>query len=261
MISNITAPIALGQATDNYVIRDASGFGSGGVEVVRWNRPGFHGIKTPRSFWRERIMRLVIGVRADNSATYEQKRRDLEEAFDLPRNGLTWLKFTTTGGLKLQTRVQLNASIQAPLRAGEVTIGEFRIELIAEDPIFYSQTEHNTDITFAAGSGTLTNSGNAPVFPEARIHGNVKNPSILSSGLARTVSLAGITIAAGHYYNINMLEEIVEDETEASKYSYVDTDDFFWLAKGNNTIVLGGTLGASGDRKVTFSYRDGYLGV
>lgn len=261
MIANITAPLAIGQSSEYYTLKQADGFGSGGVEVVKWNRPGFHGIKTPRAFWRERIMRLIIGVRASTSATYEQKRRDLQEAFDFPRNGLTWFKFTTQGGLDLQTRVQLNAPIQAPLVAGEVTIGEFRIELIAEDPIFYSQTEQEEDITFVAGSGTITNDGNAPVFPTIRVHGNVQNPSIQNSGLAKTVSLSGVTIAAGSYYDIDMLEETVEDENGVNRYSYIDSDDFFWLAKGANSIVLAGTAGGSGDRKVTFTFRAGYLGI
>ena len=261
MIANITAPLAIGQSSSYYTLKQAEGFGSGGVEVTKWNRPGFHGVKTPRAFWRERIMRLVIGVRANTSVLYETKRRDLQEAFDFPRNGLTWLKFTTQGGLALQTQVQLNASIQAPLAAGETTIGNFRIELIAEDPVFYSQTEHETDITFTAGSGVVANAGNAQVFPTVRIHGNVEDPSIQNSTLSRTVSLTGITIGAGNYYEVDMLEETVEDQTGASKYSYVDEDDFFWLAKGNNTITLGGTPGGSGDRKVTLYHRDGYLGI
>jgi hypothetical protein len=261
MIANITSPLNIGQSSNYYTLKEAEGFGSGGVEVVKWNRPGFHGAKTPRAFWRERIMRLVIGVRSSTSSDYEARRRALEEAFDFPRNGLTWLKFTTQGGLALQTQVQLNAEIQAPLRGGEVTIGDFRIELIAEDPIFYSQTQTTTDITFASGSGTVTNSGNAPVFPTVRVHGNIQDPSILNSVLGRTVSLSGITISAGHYYDINMIEETIKDETGNNKYNYIDSDDFFWLSKGDNTITLGGTAGGSGSRKVTFSYRNGYLGI
>jgi hypothetical protein len=261
MIANITSPLSIGQASSFYTLREAEGFGSGDVEVVKWDRPGFHGVKTPRAFWRERIIRLIIGVRASTSAIYEQKRRDLMEAFDFPRNGLTWLKFTTQGGLALQTQVQLNAPIQAPLRGGEVTIGTFRIELIAQDPILYSQTETETDITFATGTGTLTNSGNAPVFPTVKIHGNVQNPGIQNATVGRTLSFTGITIAAGHYYNVDMLEETVKDEVGTSQYSYIDSDDFFWLAKGSNTINLTGTPGSSGYRKATFTYRDGYLGI
>lgn len=261
MISNITAPLAIGISSSYYTLKEADGFGSAGVEVVKWDRPGFHGIKTPRAFWRERIIRLVVGIRGSTSSEYEQKRRELIEAFDFPRNGITWLKFTTTGGLALQVQVQLNSEIQTTFKPGEVTIGEARIELIAEDPVLYSQTQKTQDILFSAGSGTVNNAGTAPIYPMVRIHGNVLNPSITNSGMGRTVSLSGITIAAGNYYDIDMLEETVEDPTGVNKYNYVSSDDFFWLAKGNNTISLGGTPGGSGYRKVTFTYRDGYLGI
>jgi len=76
MISNITAPIAIGLSSNYYSIKEADGFGSAGVEVVKWDRPGFHGIKTPRAFWRGRVIRLIIGIRGSTSAEYEQKRRD-----------------------------------------------------------------------------------------------------------------------------------------------------------------------------------------
>lgn len=261
MIYEITLPIALGGTSEYYIIKSAEGFGSAGVETVKWDRPGFHGIKVPRALWRERIIRLVIGVVAPDSATYEQKRRNLEAAFDFPRNGKTWLKFSTVGGLDLQTQVQLNAQIQAPLKAGYVTAGDFRIELIAEDPIFYSQTEKSTDITFADGSGAVDNDGNAPVYPTVRVHGNVLDPSITNSLTGRAVSLDGVTISAGHYYDIDMLNETVEDEAGSNKYNYVDSDDFFWLSPESNTITLGGTPGGSGYRKVTFTFRDGYLGI
>jgi hypothetical protein len=261
MITDITAPIAIGQSSDNYTLVSADGFGTPSVETVKWRRPGFHGIKVPRAFYRERVIRLVIQVRAENASTYESKRRDLLEAFDLPRDGLTNLKFETNSGLKLQTEVQLNSEIQAPLRAGEVTIGRFRIELVAEDPVLYSQTENEEDITFADGSGTITNSGNCPVFPEVRIYGNVQNPSVKNDSLGRTVSLSGITIASGDYFDIDMLNETVEDSGLASQYEYIDDDDFWWLENGDNDIVLGGTAGGLGHRKVTIIYRDGYLGV
>jgi hypothetical protein len=259
MIDNITAPIAVGQASNYYILSSASGFGSASVALSKWNRPGFHGIKVPRAFYRERIIRLVVTVHASDSATYEEKRRDLLSAFDLPRDGLTWLKFTTTGGLNLQTQVQLNAEIQAPLNPGEVTFGVFRIELVAEDPVLYSQTEDEEDITFTDGSGTITNDGNAPVFPSIRVHGNVEDPSLTNAG--RTVSLTGKTISAGDYLDIDMLNETIKDSAGVSQYEYIDSDDFWWLEKGDNEITLSGTPGGSGYRKITVTYRDGYLGI
>lgn len=261
MIANITAPLAIGLASDYYSIKSAEGFASASLNLTQFPRPGFHGIKIPRAYWRGRIMRLLIGIRAATSSIYEEKRRDLLEAFDFPRNGLTWLEFSTVGGLDLQVKVQLNAQIQSALIAGYVTIGEARIELIAEDPIFYSQTEHTQDITFVDGSGTVNNAGNAPVFSDFRIHGNVEDPSVENTDLGMTVSFTGITVAAGDYLDIDTGEEIVNNSILESKYSYLDEDDFFYLQKGDNTITLDGTTGGSGYRKVTFTYRDGYIGI
>jgi len=261
MIEDITAPIAIGLASSYYSLRSAEGFGSGGVNVVKWNRPGFHGIKTARAFWRERIMRFVVGVRADSSATYEGKRRDLEAAFDLPRDGLTWLKFETVGGLKLQTQVQLNASIQAPLEAGEITIGNFRIELVAEDPLFYSQTESTQDITFTDGSGAVVLGGNAPVYPTIRIHGNVTDPVITNTTLSKIVSFSGLVIPAGEYVDIDMFNETAVDQNGDSVFDTIDSDDFWWLAEGSNTVTISGSVGGSGDRKITLTWRSGYIGI
>jgi hypothetical protein len=261
MIANITAPLTIGQSSSNYTLKEAEGFGSAGIEVVKWDRPGFHGVKTPRAFWRERIMRLIVGVRADTSANYETYRRALEAAFDFPRDGLTWLKFTTQGGLALQTQVQLNSGIQAPLVAGEVTIGDFRIELIAEDPLFYSQTLSTQNITFATGSGTITNSGNAPVYPTIRIYGSVTDPVITNYTLGKTVSFTGLTISAGDYIDINMLNETVVNQSGTNRYEYINSDDFWWLKEGGNLITISGSLGGSGERKITASYRNGYLGI
>ena len=261
MIANITLPIAIGQSSEYYTLREASGFGSAGVEVSRWNRPGFHGIKTPRAFWRERIMRLIVGIRAADSATYESKRRDLMAAFDLPRDGLTLLKFVTQGGLSLQCYVQLNAQIQAPFRAGEVTIGDARIELIAEDPLLYSQSLTTQDITFVAGSGNVNLGGKAPVYPTIRIHGNVTDPVITNTTLGKTVDFSGLTVPAGEYVDIDMLNETVSNQSGVSVYEYVDADDFWWLQEGNNAVTISATVGGSGYRKITVSHRVAYLGI
>jgi len=261
MIKNITAPLSIGQASANYTLKGASGFGSANVEVVKWNRPGFHGVKTPKSFWRERALRLIIGVRADSSATYETKRRDLEASFDTPHNGLTLLQFVTQGGLALQSYFQLSAPIQAPFNPGEVTIGNFRIELVAEDPVLYSQTETTTEITFTAGSGTVTNGGNSPVYPTVRIYGEVTNPGLVNTTLGLTLSFSGLTIAAGHYIEIDMLNETIKYDGSTNYYSYVNSDDFSWLKVGANAITVSGTVGSSGDRLVRFYHHNGYIGI
>ena len=261
MIANFTAPLVMGQSSDYYVLRSAEGFGSASIELVKWDRPGFHGIKIPKAFWRERVVRLVIGVKASDSATYETKRRDLQAVLDTPRAGNTLFQFTTQGGLSLQFYAHLNTAIQATLNSGEVTIGEFRVELVAEDPLFYAQALTATDILFSAGSGVINNAGNAAVYPIIRIAGSITDPVITNTTTGKTVSLAGITIASSGYIDIDMLNETVVNELGVSKYEYLDYDEFFTLGAGDNTITISGTIGGSGNRKITLSFRDGYLGI
>jgi len=262
MIANITAPLAIGQASSNYTLKWADGFASADVDLTKWSRPGFHGIKTPKQFWRERVMRIIVGTRADTSANYETYRRALMAAFNTPHNGATDLKFTTQGGLALQSSFLLNAPIQAPFNAGEVTIGDARIEMIAEDPVLYGQTLNTQDITFAAGSGVIANAGNCPCYPTLiRVHGAITDAVLTQTTLTRTVSFTGLTIASGHFVDIDMLNETVLLDGLTNYYSYIDSDDFWWLEDGDNTITISGTIGGSGNRKVAVSWRNGYTGI
>ena len=255
--------VTIGQSSEYYSLREARGFGSGEVDFVRFERPGFHGSKVPRAFWRARVMRLLIGVKADSISTYAEKRRDLLEAFDLPRDGLTTMTFTTTDSLDLQCDVQLAGPIDAPLLPGEVTIGEMWVSLIAPDPLFKSQTLTETDITFAAGTGVINNTGGAPIFPSVKAYGDISGAITLENDTVegRVLSFTGLSLSSAEYVNIDMENETVLKNDLTNLYSYINSDDFWWLDKGNNTINISATEGGSGNKKITISYRIGYLGI
>ena len=254
--------LLIGQASDYYKIKEALGFDSADVDVVVHERPGFHGSKVPRALWRSRTMRLLIGVKSSTISDYNTRRRALLAALDLPRDGLTTMTLTTTDDLDLQADVQLAGKVDAPLLRGEVTIGEAWVPLIAEDPNFYSQTLDEDDITFAAGSGVVNNGGNAPTYPTIRVRGAISGTiSIANTTTGRTVSFTGLSLAAGEYMDIDMLNETVTKSDDTNLYEYVVSDDFWWLAEGNNTITISATIGGSGDRKITISYRDAYVGI
>lgn len=263
MINNLTINgVTIGQSSSYYTLKEARGFGSGEVDTVRFERPGFHGSKVPRAYWRARTMRFLIGVKADSISTYAEKRRDLLEAFDLPRDGLTTMTFTTTDNLDLQCDVQLAGPIEAPLMPGEVTIGEVWVSLIAPNPLFQSQTLSEEDITFADGTGVINNTGNAPVFPEVTVYGDVSGDiEIENNTLGRTVSTTGLSLGSAEYMNIDMENETIVKNDAANLYEYINDDDFWWLTKGNNTINISATTGGSGDKKITVSYRVSYLGI
>ena len=254
--------LTIGQTSTYYKIKEALGFDSGDVSLVQHDRPGFHGSKIPRAFWRARTMRLLIGVKSSTISDYNTRRRALLAALDLPRDGETTMQLTTTDDLLLQCGVHLAGKIDAPLLRGQVTIGEAWIPLIAEDPNLYSQTLTQTNITFAAGSGTVSNGGNAPTYPIVRVHGAVSGTiTITNTTLGRTVSFTGLSLAAGEYMDIDMLNETVTKNDSTNLYEYVDSDDFWWLAEGSNTITISASIGGSGERKITVSYRNAYTGI
>ena len=254
----------MGQTNANYTLREAQGFGTADVEIVRYERPGFHGSKVPRAYFRARTMRLRVGIKSTTMADYASKRRALLKAFDLPRDGLTLMTFTTSEPLTLQCYVQLAGAVEAPLLAGEVTMGEVWIPLIAPDPLFYSQTETNTDITFAAGTGTINNTGDAPVFPTVKVYGNLDDAVdiVLENNTSgRTISFTGLFLDDAEYVNISMEDETAIKNDATNLYSYIDEDDFWWLQEGNNTINISGLVGGGGNKKITITYRLGYLGI
>jgi len=254
--------LSMGLSNANYTIKEAQGFGTADVEIVRYERPGFHGSKVPRAYFRARTMRLRVGIKSTSASDYASKRRALLKAFDLPRDGLSLMTFTTSESLTLQCYVQLAGGVEAPLLAGQVTMGEVWIPLIAPDPLFYSQTLTETDITFAAGTGTINNTGDASVFPDVRAHGNISDAIVIENNtLGRTLSFDGLSLDDSEYIDIDMEDETVTKNDTSNQYSYIDSDDFWWLAEGNNVINLSATLGGGGDKKITVSYRLGYLGI
>jgi len=265
MIQDITINgLTIGQSSSYYTIRRAEGFGSPDVDVVSYNRPGFHGGKIPRAYWRARSMRLLIGIKSTTASDYAQRRRALFKAFDLPRDGLSTMTFTTEEGLDLQCDIQMAGAIQASLLPGEVTIGEAWIPIVSPSALFYSQTLTETDITFADGTGTINNTGDAPVFPDVRVIGKILDTAdieIENNTNGRTVSLTGLALDTAEYADIDMENELVTKNDLTNLYSYIDSDDFWWLDEGNNTINISANTGASGDRKITVSYRLGYIGI
>jgi hypothetical protein len=265
MISSLTINgLTIGQSSANYTLREAQGFGTADVEVVRFERPGFHGSKVPRAYFRARIMRLRVGIKSSTVADYASKRRALLKALDLPRDGLSTMTFTTSEPLSLQCNVQLAGAVEAPLLAGEVTMGEVWIPLIAPDPLFYSQTETETDITFAVGTGIINNTGDAPIFPTIRAYGNLESSAgiiIENNTAGKTVSFTGLSLDDAEYMNIDMENETIIKNDTSSLYSYIDSDDFWWLGEGNNIINISANTGGGGNRKITITYRLGYLGI
>ncbi len=278
MISTLTAPngLVLGDGTP-YTIVKASGFGSPNVEGARYKNSGRHGITLLRSFWRERIIRLEIKMRANTVVAYGQLRYDLVEAFDLPRQGNGFVTFTTTDGKTLFIDyVNMNAPIDADFIPGHVTTGYAVIELIVGDPLIYnsfiqSQSIHPpviggvtlpTILPFAfsasGGSDTLVNNGNAAIGPTIQIYGPAINPHVQNSTTGLSMSINN-TIPDGSYVEINTVEQTVLLNGTVNWLNYFE-GDFWFLEPGDNIINF------SSDDNTPASYAqiiwtDAYTGI
>ena len=165
MIKTLTINgLTIGQGTD-YSINSAKGFGSGDVRLSSYNVPAAHRSQVPRTFWGARRMRLEVFMRSNTPENYETLRDNLFQAYDLPRIGTSTAYIETTTGREVQIDVQLGNPIEADFEAGLATAGKAFIDLIAPDPVFYSQeTNEITFVSLSPTTQTLTNAGNAPVY-------------------------------------------------------------------------------------------------
>jgi len=177
------------------------------------------------------------------------------------------LKFWTSdylAGQQMTVRLADRLTVQ-----GSRPTKEFLLPLVAEDPRIYSQTQQSQDtefvlaggggglvfpatlnITFAEGSsdgaGTFTNGGDAPSYPVVQIHGPITSPVLrnVTTGKTMFINSGGLSIAAGSYAEVDMLNETIRLNGSASQplVAYVNelTSSFWPLEPGANTIRLSG---------------------
>ena len=276
MINTITIQsLTIGKGTD-YSILSARGFESPVPDVARYNLGGRHGIGITRALWRERRIRLEVGMRAATMAAYGTLRRNLLKAFDLPRAGTTvTITLTTTDSKSLQFNAQLLNAVDGGFNPGEITVGRMRFELIVPDSVFVGQNEQTTDVylpiaggttlpatlplAFASsgGIGSVSNDGNGVYLPTIRIVGPVTNPHVRNSttGLQFTITRA---LVSTDYIDIDCDAETVILKGVTSILDDF-SGDFWWLKAGGNSVQYNAdTYDADSYIRVTF--RDAYIG-
>lgn len=221
MIATITIQgLATGDGT-NYTLFKAKGFESPLLDSSRYRNPGRHGATIVRNYWRERVLRLGYKIRGATKSEYATLRRDLLSAFDLPRAGNITLPFTTIDGRSFELHnVNLYAPHDGEFLPGYVSTGELLFELIAGDPLVYSQTLNTQSVTppvaggitlpttlpfsisLSGGSVTITNNGRAATSPTLRIYGPATNGHLRNSTTGLELAIEN-TIPAGSYVEIS----------------------------------------------------------
>lgn len=258
MIANITINgLTIGSGT-NYPIVSAKGFGSADVRTSQYNIPSRHRAEVPRAFYGARKMLLEVGMIGGTQSAYETLRDNLLKAFDLPVRGKTTMQITTTTGRAIQIVVQLRMPVEADHEPGRLTTGKAIIDLIAPDPVFYSQTSYSETIT--SGNKTLQNGGNARVYPQRMLfYGAIGDPYANNYDMGEILAYIG-TISNTTYVEIDPFEETALLMAGGNNVLHTVDGDFIQLNTGGNVINWSGDS-PSGNQKLVIHWRYGWLNI
>lgn len=112
------------------------------------------------------------------------------------------------------------------------------------------------------GGSVLTNSGNVPVLPVLRVNGPCKDLEINNYTTKKKMKLLGITVASGHYLDIDTAARTVYmDSTPTSSfYGKIDWSVSQWLdlVPGENRVALSAT-GQNSNTNLEVRFRSAWL--
>jgi hypothetical protein len=213
------------------------------------------------------------------------RRRLLEDKLRAYTDSLTradgTLRFVPSGATERQLTVRLLDAIQIQ---GIGVMKEWQIALQAGDPLIYSTTLNQVDtgtvgaasgsetfpfgypagfgVTSSAAPGVAVNAGTAPTWPVFQIYGPANSPAVQLAETGESFVLMGLSIAAGHYVEVDVRNNAVtlDGESDQSLVSYLDpaTARLPKLGVGTNTInFYGGTIASAA--KVRTIWRDGFV--
>jgi hypothetical protein len=158
-------------------------------------------------------------------------------------------QFFTPSGMPTRFRtVRLND----PLDISDDSLGiaaprSFTMTLVAENPLALKFTQDSTAFTSGA-SHTIPNDGNTATWPVIQINGPLTAATVTItntvSGFA--VELDSLTIASGHYAEINMFNETIfldGNSTNLLSHLNLTASDFFSIAAGGESVTIAGAAG------------------
>jgi len=235
-----------------------------GVQSPRQNirvRPTGHGQINGTRWTDGRLITLEGRVTVPSSAadTFSEFRTLAGAMLETLDTGAALLKWTEAGGLAFQAAVKLYGEVEPAVEVGP-NILAYQVQLLAEDPRAYSQTQSTSTggtlsvsaggmtfprtipITFAASSGgtaAVNNTGNRPTPPIFRVYGRIVNPQILLVGTTYRIALTG-TISAGDYVEIDVASRTVKLNGSSNQLNFLDAANTTWfeLPRGTSTIQL-----------------------
>ena len=264
--------------TTTVFLTGIAGFGNPDPKFGLLEYGNQHGGLIGAQYYRSRSFALNGFIIGQDVAAFEQERVSFFQAFSF-LGVEKLLTFTTFGGRALQCNVMSTAPIRDTLLSPVAST--FSIELIATDPIFYSQDSYTVvgSIATLTGAGfalpfsfplalsgslegemTIVNQGNARVYPsEIKLIGPGTNFTLSNKTTSKDLFYTG-TLADGEYVTIDPKRHSAYKNGTESVYATI-SGDWWDLYYGNNIVTLtvgSGTTVATG---VEISGRSGYWGI
>lgn len=193
----------------------------------------------------------VIGTSVTQRNNRLQRLKQAQRAL----RGDGTIKWTPTGSVEQQVSFRT----QQPMRVAGSWLKTVFIGLVCADPRIYSTALHSTAGINEATPTTIHNAGDFPSPPSLRIHGPGTNPVVKNAGVPITFS--GLTLAAGDYVDVDLLQRTVIDNTGASRYSTIDFLNTTWwyIYPGDNTVRIDWGSGSTAASDLDVTWRDAWV--
>lgn len=252
------------------LVQELFGWGGGAIDTPVVNRP-FGSAKSFPTKSGQRVFGFNGKIIGSSLSNWMSQRRQLLAVL-LPTDYIDedelLLEATTDDGLDIRALVRLSKQPDMDLQPDYYLHGFYSIELVAEDPLLYLQTE--TTVTIAAnGSGTANNialaSGGANVRPVFTITGPGTDFTITNTTTGEFLVVEA-TLTAGQSITIDVNAGTIQRNDGTNLYgSFTDGSsglgDWIKIVPGDNGFDFDVASGNTGATELDIVYRKAYKGI
>jgi len=242
-----------------YHLTAVEGLDDAEIREARENRAAQHGQTDYNTLLGSRLITLKGEIIASSISQRNQARQTLLDTF-VKDGSYSWLKWQPTGdsiAKQIYCKV-FSRGVDDNLSGSDSLARDFLINLLAVDPLIYSQTEQIININIASSAGgfaspllspldssliqtggraTCNNEGNFECLPTVKMYGPLTNPRIKNNTDDSKEIKVNIEVDPGNYLEIDFKNKTIMLNGVTSMYAYKDnTSLWFAIKPGNNDI-------------------------
>lgn len=143
------------------------------------------------------------------------------------------------------------------LKTGDFTAVWYNIEFLLADPFWYDTSATSTDVTSGYAGWTHNNGGDELVYPVIQITaaggGAFSAATMTNSSIGKSWTYAG-SVSAGAVLEVDCANFTCENPNGTSDMANF-SGTFFWLVRGNNSLVLTYTGTAPANVNIAYNRR------